>query len=74
MSLALYLQMVGRGLRPKADGGNCIILDLAANSVTQACLRSTGNGRWNRVERKRPARLRLWPVSTMRNCITRRQP
>ena len=34
MSLALYLQMVGRGLRPKADGGNCIILDLAANSVT----------------------------------------
>ena len=32
MSLALYLQMVGRGLRPK-DGGNCLILDLAANSV-----------------------------------------
>ena len=34
MSLALYLQMVGRGLRPKPDGGNCIILDLAANAVT----------------------------------------
>ena len=34
MSLALYLQMVGRGLRPKPDGGNCIILDLAANSVS----------------------------------------
>ena len=33
-SLALYLQMVGRGLRPKSDGGNCVILDLAANSVT----------------------------------------
>lgn len=32
MSLALYLQMVGRGLRPK--DGNCLILDLAANSVT----------------------------------------
>ena len=31
-SLALYLQMVGRGLRPKDD--NCLILDLAANSVT----------------------------------------
>ena len=31
MSLALYLQMVGRGLRPK-DGGDCLILDLAANS------------------------------------------
>ena len=34
MSLALYLQMVGRGLRPKPDGGDCILLDLAANSVT----------------------------------------
>ncbi len=34
MSLALYLQMVGRGLRPKEDGGNCVILDSAANSVT----------------------------------------
>ena len=32
MSLALYLQMVGRGLRPKDD--TCLILDLAANSVT----------------------------------------
>ncbi len=32
MSLALYLQMVGRGLRPKDD--DCLILDLAANSVT----------------------------------------
>lgn len=31
-SLALYLQMVGRGLRPKEDGGDCLILDLAANS------------------------------------------
>ena len=34
MSLALYLQMVGRGLRPKPDGGDCLILDLAANSVS----------------------------------------
>ncbi|MYB55931.1 MAG: DEAD/DEAH box helicase [Gemmatimonadetes bacterium] len=32
MSLALYLQMVGRGLRPKDS--NCLVLDLAANSVT----------------------------------------
>ncbi len=32
-SLAIYLQMVGRGLRPKDDGGDCIILDLAGNSV-----------------------------------------
>ncbi len=34
MSLALYLQMVGRGLRPKPGGGDCLMLDLAANSVT----------------------------------------
>ena len=32
MSLALYLQMVGRGLRPKFDGGDCLILDLAGNA------------------------------------------
>ena len=34
MSLALYLQMVGRGLRPKSDGGyrDCLILDLAGNA------------------------------------------
>ena len=32
-SLALYLQMVGRGLRPKPDGGDCVTLDLAGNSL-----------------------------------------
>ena len=32
MSLALYLQMVGRGLRPKKGGGDCLILDLADNA------------------------------------------
>ena len=32
LSLALYMQMVGRGLRPKDDGGDCLILDLAANT------------------------------------------
>lgn len=37
MSLALYLQMVGRGLRPK-DGGDCLILDLAANSENHGLL------------------------------------
>ena len=31
-SLALFLQMVGRGLRPKADGGDCLILDLTGIS------------------------------------------
>ncbi len=32
MSLALYLQMVGRGLRPKPDSGDCIVLDMTDNS------------------------------------------
>lgn len=32
LSLALFLQMVGRGLRPKENGGNCLILDLADNT------------------------------------------
>lgn len=32
-SLVLYLQMVGRGLRPKADGSECIILDCAGNTI-----------------------------------------
>ena len=32
MSLALYLQMVGRGLRPKPDDGDCVILDMTDNS------------------------------------------
>lgn len=31
--LSLYLQMVGRGLRPKADDGACLILDLAGNAI-----------------------------------------
>ena len=32
-SIALYLQMVGRGLRPKLSGEDCLILDLAGNSI-----------------------------------------
>ena len=32
MSLSLYLQMVGRGLRPKEDGSDCLVLDLAGNA------------------------------------------
>ena len=32
MSLALYLQMVGRGLRPKPDDGDCVVLDMTDNS------------------------------------------
>ena len=33
MSLSLYLQMVGRGLRPKQDDGDCVILNLAGNGL-----------------------------------------
>ena len=33
LSLALFMQMVGRGLRPKDDGGDCLVLDLAANTL-----------------------------------------
>ena len=33
MSLSLYLQMVGRGLRPKRDDGDCVVLDLAGNCL-----------------------------------------
>ena len=33
LSLALFMQMLGRGLRPKEDGGDCIILDLTGNSM-----------------------------------------
>jgi len=32
-SLVLYLQMVGRGARPKADGSDCILLDNAGCSL-----------------------------------------
>ena len=32
-SLGLYLQMAGRGLRPKPGGGDCLILDLSGNTL-----------------------------------------
>ena len=32
LSLALFMQMVGRGLRSKYGGGDCLILDLADNT------------------------------------------
>ena len=31
-SRALYQQMIGRGLRPKPDGGDCLVLDFAGNA------------------------------------------
>lgn len=30
-SIVLHLQMIGRGMRPKADGGHCVVLDHADN-------------------------------------------
>ena len=49
LSLALYLQMVGRGLRPKKDGGNCVILDLAGNSLIHGL--PERNRRWSLAPR-----------------------
>ena len=31
MSPGLYIQQAGRGLRPKSDGGDCLVLDFAGN-------------------------------------------
>lgn len=49
MSLALYLPMIGRGLRPKTDGGNCLILDLAGNAETHGLPQN--NRRWSLLQR-----------------------
>ena len=49
MSLALYLQMIGRGLRPKPHGNNCLILDLAANAETHGL--SSDNRQWSLLQR-----------------------
>ena len=48
-SLALYLQMVGRGLRPKKDGGDCLIIDLAGNSEIHG--RPEDNRQWSLLPR-----------------------
>ena len=45
MSLGLYLQMVGRGLRRKRDGGDCLVMDLAANSERHGL--PNDNREWN---------------------------
>lgn len=45
LSLVLYLQMGGRGLRPKADGSDLIVLDIA-NCSKEHGLLST-NREWN---------------------------
>ena len=33
LSVALYLQMMGRGMRPKSDGSDCLVLDMAGNTA-----------------------------------------
>ena len=33
-SLSLYLQMVGRGMRPKSGDGDCLVLDMPGNSLS----------------------------------------
>ena len=46
MSLGLYLQMVGRGLRRKQDGGDCLVLDLAANSERHGLPSNSHEWKW----------------------------
>ena len=52
LSLALFMQMVGRGLRPKEDGGDCLILDLTANSLTHGLPQDSRE--WSLEPRGRP--------------------
>ncbi len=55
-SLALYLQMVGRGLRKKRDkrdAGDCVILDLAANAFTHGL--PEDRRKWTLAPRGTPA-------------------
>ena len=67
MSLAIYLQMVGRGLRPKPDGGNCIILDLADNSGKHGLPEE--NREWSLEPRGKP-KDREAPVVWCEKCLT----
>lgn len=52
LSLALFMQMVGRGLRPKDDGGDCLILDLAGNTTRHGL--SNAPRRWSLEPRGKP--------------------
>ena len=67
MSLAIYLQMVGRGLRPKPDSGDCIILDLAGNSVTHGLPEE--NREWSLEPRGKPKDGEA-PVVWCEKCLT----
>ena len=52
LSLALYMQMGGRGLRPKGDAGDCIILDPAFNKANHGLL--DDNHKWSLKPRGDP--------------------
>ena len=67
MSLTIYLQMVGRGLRPKEDGGDCIILDLAGNSLTHSLPEE--NRKWSLEPRGKPKDGDA-PVVWCKKCLT----
>ncbi len=70
-SLALYLQMVGRGLRRKDDGSDCIILDLAGNAeehgLPEKCRK------WSLAKRGNPAAGEP-PVSHCPRCYSTTHP
>ena len=66
MSLALYLQMVGRGLRRKDDGGDCMILDLADNSERHGLPNEERH--WSLDPRGRQAEGGLAPVVRCPEC------
>ena len=61
-SLALFMQMLGRGLRPKGDGGDCLILDLSANSLAH------GPPEEDREWSLRPRRLQSPGASPYQRC------
>ena len=66
-SLALYLQMVGRGLRPKEEGGDCVLLDLAANALTHGPPEE--NRAWSLAHRGEQTQGQA-PVSLCEHCET----
>ena len=66
MSLALYLQMVGRGLRPKPDGGDCLILDLAGNVKEHRC--PDVDRQWSLEPRGQQGEGDLPPIVTCPKC------
>ena len=71
LSLALYLQMVGRGLRPKpADSlyADCLILDLAANVVEHGLPEAARD--WSLSPRGKPGEDGVAPVTICQSCGT----